>query len=125
MFLSLEEKMELESTNIKQVDLRYAITFSRKANSGAGGTCNASVIPGRHLSTKAVSVYCSMLLLQSGGGLIYEGAFNELIKFTLDVDTNHHFCHTVDNKRDINSPNPTPLNQPLFVSRTLLCPLCP
>ena len=62
--------MELESTNIKQVDLRYALTFSKKANSAAGGTCNASVIPGRHLSTKAVSICWSMLLKQSGGGLI-------------------------------------------------------
>lgn len=38
--------------NIKKVDLRYAITFSKKANSATGGTCNASLIPGRHLSPK-------------------------------------------------------------------------
>lgn len=48
---------------------------------------------------KVVSVYCSMLLLQSRGGLIYEGASSDVIKFKLDIDTNHHFCHVGDNKK--------------------------
>ena len=48
---------------------------------------------------RVVSIYCSRLLLQSRGGLIYEGASNEVIKFKLDVGTNHHFCHIGDNKK--------------------------
>lgn len=85
--------------HIKQVTLRSASTFSKKTNTATGGTCNTCAIPGRHLSLKVVPVHCSMLLLQSRGGLNYEPASNGVIKFRLDIDTDHHCCYMGDNKK--------------------------